>query len=258
MHLDKRPISKSMKLQNRRRALFITAVALVLVLMFQNMSFVEFVGLNISPINEQARQQQAQELLGHYYPFSQARKTEYHPYLNYFLLKEVEKEIAPEFKSYVPALTDAIIRESSEFGFDPIFIFSIIKTESMFNPNARGTSGEIGLMQVKPDTAKWIADKFDVDWRGDGALYDPVYNVKIGVRYFSLLRSKFAKTAYYYIPAYNMGPTNVRNIKRDLASDTELKDLEFAYSKKVMANYKSTYRQLLRQQLDFEKRYVRN
>lgn len=247
-----------MKLKNRRRALFITAIALVLVLMFQNMSFVEFVALNISPIDEMARQEQAHELLGHYYPFSMARKTEYHPYINYFLMKQIENEIGPNFKSYVPALTDAIIRESAEFGFDPIFIFSIIKTESKFNPNARGTAGEIGLMQIKPDTAEWIADKFDVNWEGDGALYDPVYNVKIGVRYFSLLRSKFGKTAFYYIPAYNMGPSNVRNIRRDLASESEIKDVEFAYSKKVMANYKSTYRALSKQQSDFEKRYVGN
>jgi soluble lytic murein transglycosylase len=248
-----------MKLRSRRRALFITAIALVLVLMFQNMSFVEFVALNISPINEDARQEQAQELLGQYYPFSLARKTEYHPYLNYFLLKEVERGLPAEYKSYVPSLTEAIIRESSEFGFDPVFVLSIIKTESTFNPNARGTSGEIGLMQVRPETAKWIADKFDVEWRGEGALYDPVYNVKIGVRYFSLLRSKFGKTAFYYIPAYNMGPANVRSIRRDVASaNTDPKELEFVYSKKVMSHYKSTYRRLARQQLDFEKKYIDN
>ncbi len=240
------------------------------------MSYVEFVALNISPINEDARQEQAQELLGQYYPFSLARQTEYHPYLNYFLLKEVERGLGTKFKSYVPALTEAIIRESSEFGFDPVFVLSIIKTESTFNPNARGTSGEIGLMQVRPETAKWIAGKFGVEWKGEGALYDPVYNVKIGIRYFSLLRSKFGKTAFYYIPAYNMGPKNVRdiarnnarnnakNIARDLASDTannlvtETKQLEFVYSKKVMSHYKSTYRRLARQKLEFEQKYADN
>lgn len=248
-----------MKLRSKRRALFISVIALVLVLMFQNMSYVEFVALNISPINEDARQEQAQELLGQYYPFSLARQTEYHPYLNYFLLKEVERGIGPKFKSYVPALTEAIIRESSQFGFDPVFILSIIKTESTFNPNARGTSGEIGLMQVRPETAKWIANKFSLDWKGEGALYDPVYNVKIGVRYFSLLRSKFGKTAFYYIPAYNMGPQNVRNIRRDVASNTtDLKDVEFVYSKKVMSYYKSTYRRLARQKLEFEQKYADN
>lgn len=247
-----------MKLNQKQRALLISSFGLVLVLLFQNMSFVEFVALNISPIDEQARQEQAQELLGRYYPYSLARKSENNPYLNYFLLKEIEDNIDPKFRMYVPSLTDAIIRESSEFGFDPIFVFSIIKTESQFNPNARGTAGEIGLMQIKPDTAKWIADKFDVDWQGDGALYDPVYNVKIGVRYFSLLRSKFAKAAFYYIPAYNMGPSNVRSLRRDLASESEIRDVEFAYSKKVMANYKSTYRRLQREQLAFEKNYVEN
>ncbi len=85
-------------------------------------------------------------------------------------------------------------------------------------------------MQVRPETAKWIADKYKIEWRGEGALYDPVYNVKIGIRYFSLLRSKFGKAAYYYIPAYNMGPTNVRNLRREIASaEPQPKQLEFAY-----------------------------
>lgn len=248
-----------MKLRSKRRALFISAIALVLVLMFQNMSYVEFLALSISPINEDARQEQAQELLGQYYPLSLARQTEYHPYLNYFLLKEVERGLGAKFKSYVPSLTEAIISESNQFGFDPVFVLSIIKTESTFNPNARGTSGEIGLMQIRPETAKWVAGKFDVEWKGEGDLYDPVYNVKIGVRYFSLLRSKFAKTALYYIPAYNMGPRNVQNIAREIASDeTDTKELEFVYSKKVMSYYRSTYLRLSRQQLEFEQKYADN
>ncbi len=252
-----------MKLRSKQRALFISVIALVLVLMFQNMSYVEFVALNISPIDEDARQEQAQELLGQYYPFSLARQTEYHPYLNYFLMKEVERGLGRKHKSYVSALTEAIIRESSTYGFDPVFVLSIIKTESTFNPNARGTSGEIGLMQIRPETAKWVADKFGVEWKGEGALYDPVYNVRIGVRYFSMLRSKFGKTAFYYIPAYNMGPQNVRNIARNLASETasnttEVKQLEFVYSKKVMSHYKSTYRRLARQKLEFEQKYAGN
>lgn len=248
-----------MKLRSKRRALFISAIALVLVLMFQNMSYVEFVALNISPINEDARQEQAQELLGQYYPLSLARESEYHPYLNYFLLKEVERGLGKKYKSYVPTLTEAIIKESNEFGFDPVFVLSIIKTESTFNPSARGTSGEIGLMQIRPPTAKWVAEKFGVEWKGEGALYDPIYNVKLGVRYFSLLRSKFSKTAFYYIPAYNMGPRNVRNLTREVASNnSNPKELEFVYSKKVMNYYKSTYRRLARQQLEFEKKYADN
>lgn len=244
-----------MKHRSKRRALFISAIALVLVLMFQNMSFVEFVALGISPIDEDARQQQARELLGSYYPFSLARETEYNPYMNYFLLNEIERAIGPKYKSYVPALTNAIITESKAYGFDPIFIVAVIKTESTFNPSARGTSGEIGLMQIRPQTAKWLADKYNVEWNGEGALYDPVYNVRLGIRYFSLLRSKFQQTAYYYIPAYNMGPANVRRLHD---GEDDLHSIEFAYSKKVMQYYRSTYRKLAEQQEEFESKYVNN
>lgn len=223
----------------------VAMTALVLIMMFQNMSFVEFVKFNISPVNELARRDHSKELLGERYNGSAAQKLENASNLNYFVLREVKKQLGPEWSQYVPQLVQTIIEESRKYQLDPIFVLAIIQTESRFNPNAVGTSGEIGLMQVLPRTGEWIAKKYDLPWSGSSLLYNPIVNVKIGIRYFALLRKKFDQSAYFYLPAYNMGPLNVMRLNRDIASsDGEGNKIRFAYSEKVMSNYNLIYRRL--------------
>jgi hypothetical protein len=55
---------------------------------------------------------------------------------------------------------------------------AIINRESVWNPNVRGKSGEIGLMQVKPMTARWLR------YQGpDDGLTDPLTNLQFGLKY---------------------------------------------------------------------------
>ncbi len=223
----------------------VSLTALVLVMMFQNMSFVEFVKLNISPVSETARRQHSMELLGDRYNGSPAQKIESQSYLNYFVLREVKRSLRSEWKEYVPTLVQVIIEESQKYDLDPIFVLAIIQTESNFNPNTVGTSGEIGLMQILPKTGEWIAKKYDLPWSGSSILYNPIVNVKVGIRYFALLRKKFDSSAYLYLPAYNMGPLNVMRLNRDLASADETGNrIKFIYSAKVMSNYDAIYKRL--------------
>jgi soluble lytic murein transglycosylase len=223
----------------------VSLTALVLIMMFQNMSFVEFVKLNISPVNETARRNHSKELLGDRYNGSPAQKIESQGYLNYFVLREVKRSLSPEWQDYVPQLVQVIIEESRLYDLDPIFVLAIIQTESRFNPNTVGTSGEIGLMQILPKTGEWIAKKYELPWSGSSMLYNPIVNVKVGIRYFALLRKKFDRSAYFYLPAYNMGPLNVMRLNRDLASaDDTGNRIKFIYSSKVMANYDAIYKRL--------------
>lgn len=41
-------------------------------------------------------------------------------------------------------------------------VMGMCEVESSFNPNAIGSVGEIGLMQVKPTTANWILDLYHI------------------------------------------------------------------------------------------------
>ena len=57
---------------------------------------------------------------------------------------------------------------------------AMIEIESRFRPNVKGAHGEIGLMQIKPATARLVG------FRGSAkALYDPETNIKYGMRYLA-------------------------------------------------------------------------
>ncbi len=57
---------------------------------------------------------------------------------------------------------------------------AVVQVESNFNPKARGRAGEVGLMQIKPATARGIG------YRGSTkALYDPATNLEWGMKYLA-------------------------------------------------------------------------
>ncbi|NVK33741.1 MAG: transglycosylase SLT domain-containing protein [Rhodobacteraceae bacterium] len=57
---------------------------------------------------------------------------------------------------------------------------AVVQVESNFNPKARGGAGEIGLMQIKPATARGLG------FRGNSrSLYDPQTNLEWGMKYLA-------------------------------------------------------------------------
>ncbi|MBE0448392.1 MAG: lytic transglycosylase domain-containing protein [Actinobacteria bacterium] len=100
-----------------------------------------------------------------------------------------------------------IIGASKKYSVDPYLISAIIYEESKFNPSSRSKVGAIGLMQIMPDTGRWIAEKqgrrFTVD-----DLYHPEANIDMGCWYFNFLRAKY-KDEKLALAAYNSGDKNV-------------------------------------------------
>jgi len=185
-------------------------------------------------VNEASRVSHAKELLGHAYKGSLAQRLEGKDEINYLILSKIQAELSPRWKGHAQAIASTLITESSKYKFDPVFAMAIIKTESHFNPLTRGQFGEIGLMQIKPDTAKWIAKKYHIAWHGAKSLENPRTNIIIGMAYFSYLREKFDGRAQKYVTAYNMGPRNVRRLAL-----AHVKPVE--YAQRVMKNYAGFY-----------------
>ena len=93
-------------------------------------------------------------------------------------------------------------------GVEPKLVFAIIQTESSFNPDTISSKGAVGLMQIMPDTAKYVSDLY---FGGiDFDLFNPDDNILIGVTYLTYLLGKFEdkKTA---LSAYNAGEGNVKS-----------------------------------------------
>jgi soluble lytic murein transglycosylase-like protein len=88
---------------------------------------------------------------------------------------------------------------------DPLLILAMMEHESLYQTDAIGRHGEIGLLQIRPETAKWLLERNDKIWAGKNMLFDPKNNVQIGIMYLEWLNKKFNNTQVT-LAAYNMGP----------------------------------------------------
>lgn len=188
------------------------------------------------------RLEHSQELLGKYYGRSKVRVGEQIPKINSEIYRWTRDRLPAEHRKNYQRIAQAIIDESLKNGFDPVFLLSIIQTESRFDPLAAGTSGEIGLMQILPPTGEWISAKARLPWKDKNTLKDPVANIRIGAAYLAFLRDRFDEHARLYIAAYNMGPRNV-----DHAQSRKIWPKD--YPGLVMRNYVDFYEQLKEKRL---------
>ncbi|MGZ3775644.1 MAG: lytic transglycosylase domain-containing protein [Pseudobdellovibrionaceae bacterium] len=225
-----------MKKINLKKGLFVATATLMLAL-FNNFAFFKWsqpAVLTIESVNEASRISHAKELLGMHYQKSDARGFEGQTALGSMIHRNVQNSLSPKWKAHASNITRTIIRESTKYSLDPVFVLAVIKTESKFNPLAVGRFGEIGLMQIKPDTAKWIAKKYKIPWKGKTTLREPSANIRIGIAYMNYLRTEFNGKAHKYVSAYNMGPRNVRRLLGKHMKPAE-------YSSRVMKNYTDLY-----------------
>ena len=71
-------------------------------------------------------------------------------------------------------------REAKEQGLPPDIADAVAYVESSYNPKAVGAVGEVGLMQIRPQTAAMLGYKGD-----EAALFEPETNVRYSVAYLA-------------------------------------------------------------------------
>lgn len=192
-------------------------------------------------LNSQIRISHAKELFGSHYSGSIVHRAELLTGVEDYILTRVEKDLPAKWKSEARNLTQLIISEAYANGMDPVFLLAVITRESRLKPEARGRHGEIGLMQIKPDTAEWIAKRSNLSWEGDESLLDPCQNIRIGVAYLSHLRKRYDRHSLHYISAYNMGPGRLQQLVKQNIAPKE-------YAGAVMSLYAGFYKDLVRMQ----------
>ena len=163
-------------------------------------------------IDQNIRVSHAKELLGKYYFGSEVEYAELKEDLPKSILTEIKSRLPEKFKSHASSLSRMILKEAQGHDLDPVFVMAVIQTESRFQPLARGTHGEIGLMQLKPSTAEWIAKKNSIPWHGPHTLENPAQNVRIGIAYMAHLRDQMDHSANKYLSAYNIGARKVMEL----------------------------------------------
>lgn len=122
----------------------------------------------------------------------------------------------PVLKLIYPLKYDELVfMYAKENGIDPYLVFSIIKAESNFDPDATSSRNARGLMQVTDKTGAWAAEKLGMDDFVTDDLYRPDANIKIGCWYIRQLMREFGSNINLVIAAYNAGSGNVSSWLKD-------------------------------------------
>ena len=104
---------------------------------------------------------------------------------------------------------ELICRYAAQQSLDPLLVAALIKTESNYRTDAISTRGAVGLMQLMPETARWVAAKRGEPFNA-ALLFDPEANIRFGTWYLTHLRQEFGGDTLLALAAYNGGRTNVK------------------------------------------------
>ncbi len=95
---------------------------------------------------------------------------------------------------------------SKHYGLDEDLVYAVIYAESGGKIEAQSDAGAVGLMQLMPATAQWIADKEGISYNKN-ALWLKDTNIRLGCAYLAYLSGIYKHTDNV-LAAYNAGPAN--------------------------------------------------
>ena len=112
-------------------------------------------------------------------------------------------------------------REAAARGLPPEIADAVMRVESNYNPKARGGSGEYGIMQVMPPTARLLGHT-----GSDADLADPEINIRLGVRYlaeaYALAKGDLCTTLMKYRAGHGESRFSVLSVRYCVAARAHL------------------------------------
>ena len=95
---------------------------------------------------------------------------------------------------------------AGKYNIDPLILYSFIRTESNFNPNAQSNVGARGLMQITEETFDWIKSKIaPTEPLTFDDLYDPETNIRFGTYFVSYCLLRYQQDLATAAAAYHSG-----------------------------------------------------
>ncbi len=116
---------------------------------------------------------------------------------------------------------DLVGRAAAGEGLDPLLLYSLIRRESLYDADARGLAGEIGLTQVIPLTGGDIAAALG-EVHDHERLARPETAIRYGAWYLGAQLRSFDAAAEVALAAYNAGPGNAARWLEDAAAGSAL------------------------------------
>ncbi len=107
---------------------------------------------------------------------------------------------------YLTPFRDQFAQAARDQGVDPALLFGIARQESRFVPDIVSSAGAVGLMQLMPPTARWVAKQLNrADYR-PSQISDVEINTQFGAFYFRYWLDRLDRVPALAAAAYNAGP----------------------------------------------------
>ncbi|HEX9967854.1 MAG TPA: lytic transglycosylase domain-containing protein [Solirubrobacterales bacterium] len=139
---------------------------------------------------------------------------------------------------------DVIRQEAAEWNVEPALVAAMIYAESHFRDQTSHADAR-GLMQITPDTARFIARKSKGTEFVLEDLSDPDVNIAYGTFYMRYLLDALDDNEVAALAAYNAG---LGNVEKWGGAEMELEDIRFGETRSYVENvldkreeYRETY-----------------
>lgn len=119
-----------------------------------------------------------------------------------------------------------IVTYSKKNDVDPFLVAAIIKNESNFKHDAVSKVGAVGLMQIMPETGRWIAEQMGLENYQDSDLYQTRKNIRMGCWYVGELEHEFQHNLVLLMVAYNAGRGQTHEWMQENGWDYNFNDIQ--------------------------------
>lgn len=101
---------------------------------------------------------------------------------------------------------EQITKYAKQEKINPLLVLSVMRKESTFNPEIDSVVGAVGLMQIVPPTADWVAKQINLP---NYSLTNPNDNIRIGTWYLEHNHHRYEDDSLLAVASYNAGTGNV-------------------------------------------------
>lgn len=150
---------------------------------------------------------------------------------------------------------EPVMQSAEKNRINPSWIYGVMRRESAFSPDVRSPAGAVGLMQILPNTARYVGQKIGYNSRQYTNLTDARSNIELGSAYLRYLLERYDGNLILATAAYNAGPRRVDSwIMNDvIAADQWVDSIPFKETRKYVKSvleYTMVFQNLLDNRYD--------
>ena len=116
---------------------------------------------------------------------------------------------------------EQLLTITSQHAIDPAWVYGLIRQESRFVMQARSHVGASGLMQIMPDTARWVARQMGNTTYQAGQIDDLTTNLTFGSYYLKRALDDLSGSPVLATAGYNAGPRRAHTWRASLSRPLE-------------------------------------